>query len=280
MNTTINALLSRMNEDLERIALTAEHQLQLAEQCYQVVQLAMQELKEYALTYTFRDKEEEINFFKEVKPLFLKELIYYAELFDIESNKPVASKKILKDYYLSSLNRVSVFFERHQWLYMYHRIGKTNFDDMFYTRDKQPNDIVTYLMPEIDNRFSTLYSFKLSKIQAFETLKDYLQRSMFLLDNPELASMDTSAKKTKSRWTDSKNALIELAYALHARGSVNHGKGTIKQIITDLEILFNVQLGNYYRTFQNMRTRKKTRSPFLDGLQDSLGRFMDDTDLA
>ena len=279
MNTTINTLLSRMNEDLQRVSLAAENKLQRAEQSYHVVQNVMQELKTYALTYTFNNKEEEIHFFKEVKPLFLKELIYYAELFYLESNKPFGSREVQRNYYLLEMERVRMFFDRNKLLYTYYRTGKTLYDDLFYLRDIEHEFVMPQSLPEMDARFSTVHSFKLSKIQAFELLQDYLQKSIYLLDNPEISSMEAGAKKPKSTWTDSKNALIELAYALYARGSVNHGKGTIKQIITDLELLFNVQVGNYYRTFQNMRTRKKSRSPFLEGLQDSLGRFMDDTDL-
>ncbi|MEP0712451.1 MAG: RteC domain-containing protein, partial [Algoriphagus sp.] len=80
-------------------------------------------------------------------------------------------------------------------------------------------------------------------------------------------------------WTDSKSALIELAYALHSRGAVNHGKSDVKAIITLMESLFNVQVGNFYRTFQSMRGRKKNRTIFLDSLKESLVKRMDDTDM-
>jgi hypothetical protein len=280
MNTTINTLLSRMNEDLQQVALTAENPLQRAEQSYHIVQAAMQELKEFALGYTFTDKEQEIHFFKEVKPLFLKELIYYAELFDIESNRPVGSKEIVREYYLLSLNRIHVFFERHQWLYLYHRTGKTNFDDMFYTRDHQPDATVPHLMPEIDTRFSTLYSFKLSKIMAFESLTSYLTRSIQLMDEPATMAEDNSAKKHSMVWTDPKAALIELAYAIHSRGSVNNGRADVKHVITSLEHAFNISLGNYSAVFQqNIRIRKRnSRTSYLDQLREYLNRRMDDAD--
>ncbi|WP_057940545.1 RteC domain-containing protein [Algoriphagus resistens] len=80
-------------------------------------------------------------------------------------------------------------------------------------------------------------------------------------------------------WTDSKSALIELAYALHSRGAVNHGKSDVKAIITLMETLFNIQVGNFYRTFQSMRGRKKNRTIFLDSLKESLVKRMDETDM-
>ena len=271
-------LLTEMNEALETIRINAQDNLQIAEQSYKAVNESLRKLKGHILDNDFRNQDEEIHFFKEVKPVFLKELIYFTELFYIESNKPVASDNIVRDYYFLSLNRIRLFFERNQWLYIYHRTGRTNLDVMFYTREQQAENPLPDLWPEMDGRFSTLYSFKLSKILAFEQLKDYLQLSINRLDRPEQVDKPSSPKK-QSTWTDTKAALIELAYAIHSRGSVNHGKDDVKDIITDLEILFNVQVGNFYRTYQSMRIRKKNRTLYLDTLKESLEKRMDEADM-
>lgn len=271
-------LLTEMNEALETIRINAQDNLQIAEQSYKAVNESLRKLKDHTLENDFRNQDEEIHFFKEVKPVFLKELIYFTELFYIESNKPVASDNIVRDYYVLSLNRIRLFFERNQWLYIYQRTGRTNLDVMFYTREQQAENPLPDLWPEMDGRFSTLYSFKLSKILAFEQLKDYLQLCINRLDRPEQVDKPSSAKK-QSTWTDTKAALIELAYAIHSRGSVNHGKDDVKDIITDLEILFNVQVGNFYRTYQSMRIRKKNRTLYLDTLKESLEKRMDEADM-
>lgn len=88
-----------------------------------------------------------------------------------------------------------------------------------------------------------------------------------------------SDEKSKHQWTDSKSALIELDYALHSRGAVNHGKSDVKMIISNMESLFNVEVGNFYRTFQSVRIRKKNRTIFLDRLKESLEKRMDETDM-
>jgi hypothetical protein len=63
---------------------------------------------------------------------------------------------------------------------------------------------------------------------------------------------------------------------LYCRGSLNHGNADVKDIITELEYLFNVQLGNFYRTYFDMGIRKKSRTPYLDSLKETLERRMDE----
>jgi len=73
--------------------------------------------------------------------------------------------------------------------------------------------------------------------------------------------------------------LIELAYALQAVGSINQGHTDVKTIIQGLEGLFQIQLGNYYGVFnQNIRTRTKNRTEYLDQLKTAVIKRMDDSD--
>lgn len=273
-----NRLLSEMNEALEQITFESANTLQRAEKSYLAIQVIIEQLKVYVVEYVFKDMEEEIHFFKEIKPLFIKELIYYTELFYIETNKPVGSAEVIKTYYASCLHRMQVFFERNQYLYLYYRTGRTNHDEVFYRRNSMPDFVLPHCMPEIDTRFSTLHSFKLSKIMAYELLSDCLQHSILRIGQPEEVP-EMKTRKRKRIWTATKSALIEMGYALHASGAVNHGQGDLKELMQDLESFFNVRLGNFYRTIQSMRIRKKNRALYLDILKTSLEKYMDDADM-
>ena len=272
------SLFAGMNERLDEIAKTSENNLQLAERSYHTIQATLLELKEYIQTYQFKDQQEEILFFKEIKPRFLKELIFYMEVFYLEAGKPVGNTDAQTRYYKQASERINIFFERNHTLYIYYRMGKDNLDTSFFVRGGDNNRLQPEYSLDIDSKFSTVHSFKLSEIQAYEQLNEYVEQALYVINHPDAQAM-TRNKKNKNLWTDSKAALIELAYAIHSRGAVNNGKGDVKQIIADLEMVFNVQLGNFYRTFQSMRTRKKNRTPFLDTLKDSLEKRMDDTDL-
>ncbi|KAA6308142.1 hypothetical protein EZS27_040179, partial [termite gut metagenome] len=54
---------------------------------------AFNRLKAFILSYSFRDEEEEIFFFKEVKPKLCYRLIYYRIVYNIEMNRPIGVDK-------------------------------------------------------------------------------------------------------------------------------------------------------------------------------------------
>jgi hypothetical protein len=268
-----------MNEALAEVAMHSENSLQMAERSCQIIRSKIHELKKFIHSYTFKDQDEEILFFKEIKPQFIRELIYFTELFYIEANKPMGDKIILEAYYRQIIHRNRIYFDRNQGFYVYYLSGKTIYDSLYFLRESDEEPLNSEYMPDIDLRFSTIHSFKLGKLQAFENLQRYLNNAISLLYNSEGLILQKNDKHVKNRWTDSKAALIELVYALHSRGSINNGKGDVKQIVTGLESFFNVQVGNFYRTFQSMRIRKKNRTVYLDTLKESLERRMDETDL-
>ena len=72
--------------------------------------------------------------------------------------------------------------------------------------------------------------------------------------------------------------LRELLYALQSAGLFNNSKIDRKQLANQLEHFFNIDLGNYYRVFQEMRIRKINRTTFLDQLKDRLIQRMDEAD--
>lgn len=54
---------------------------------------AFRQLKSFILSYNFKDEEEEIFFFKDVKPKLCLRLIYYRKIFNIEMNRPTGIEK-------------------------------------------------------------------------------------------------------------------------------------------------------------------------------------------
>ena len=54
---------------------------------------------------------EEINFFRNIKPKFLSKLIYYRKIFDIESSLPVGLSSDINAYYLHVLDTIKNYIE-------------------------------------------------------------------------------------------------------------------------------------------------------------------------
>jgi len=73
-------------------------------------------------------------------------------------------------------------------------------------------------------------------------------------------------------------ALIELIYALHTEGVFNNGTSELKEVTSFFESTFNVDLGQFNRTFLEIRSRKCERTKFLNTLKEKLILRMDDAD--
>lgn len=217
----------------------------------------------------FQDVEEETYFYKHIKPKFHALYIYHATIFNVESDKPIGSKKTCHRYFHNELRRIDNFFYHHLELYKYYKSGKTHLDKEYFIRGhsfkENTIDIVT---PVIDKEFCTPQSINLAILLAFEQVKEYLQNSMLEIET--IGTPTINLKQHAITWTDTKVGLIELAYALHAAGALNNGKVTITQTMEFLQTTFHIDLGNTSRTFQSILARKKGDTAYLDRLKSAL----------
>ena len=71
---------------------------------------------------------------------------------------------------------------------------------------------------------------------------------------------------------------MELIYALHADGVFNNGTSELKEVATFFESAFDVDLGQFNRTFLEIRSRQSERTKFLNTLKEKLILRMDDAD--
>jgi hypothetical protein len=278
MTIIITKLYNEMTTKLEEIAISSENILQRAERSYHAIEAALWDLKKIIIHYEFKNNEEEIHFFKVLKPMFLKELFYFGEVFEIESWKPPVGVNEEIAHYMIGAKRMDLYFKMNIGLYTYYRTGSTSRDEDYFLRGRAIDDMIPPLSStDLDSRFSTIQSMQFGQLQAYEQFSSYLTQSIQRLQNP--TSTDTSVKDISGLvWTDSKTNLIEVGYMLFATKSFNFGKATLRDIISTLESAFNVRLGNYRRTFQNMRIRSN-RTSFLKKGEDDLVKYMDSTDM-
>jgi 3-dehydroquinate dehydratase len=77
LKARINYLLSNINEQLNFIDLEIDNQIQRCEKAIEVIVKSKDNLRALVLKHNFKSREEEIHFFKEIKPQFLSKFIYY-----------------------------------------------------------------------------------------------------------------------------------------------------------------------------------------------------------
>lgn len=239
---------------------------------------AFDQLKEFIIAYKFKDDDEEIFFFKEVKPKIFCHLIYYRKIYNIEMHRPVATVEAQKEFLKRKLDAIQDFNDKILDFYRYYRSGATYLDCAYFVRGKP--DTEQYLETfyyERDSQFSTNADFKVAKIIANDMLQAYLLSELELLDNYTQKVGNISFPKVKLTWTGSKTDLIELIYALDTVGCFSNGKIPLIQIAAYFESVFNIDLGNNIaRNFYDMRIRNQP-TPFLDRLGEEIRKRMENT---
>ncbi len=245
-------------------------------QAMQVCREYMNILQGYVLQHGFSSQSDEIFFFKQIKPKFYYQLIFYHRLYNIEISRPAGSIDDVILYFQNQLNQIRHFFEENKFWYQYYRSGETYLDEKLFLRNGQRFPL-SMRMYDINAHpsFSTSVDYIFSRIQANELLAGYLQKALLAGINDNSRALDFVSNQQPLMWTDPKSALIELAYALKSKGSFNNGKANLKEITDYLQTVFNIQLSNPTRDFQEILRRKTGYSNFLDSLRESYLKYID-----
>lgn len=226
----------------------------------------------------FKNDAEEINFFRNTKPQILGRLIYYNKVYRTETACPVSNGKMYNNYFSKQLTNLKREYIEHicnSDFYRYYRSGRTDRDNSYFKRGNiNYHDGLNSIVFEMDPSFSTFFDYKVSRIIANELLYSYLLTKINPDENPDLILQNSESYKDIF-WTDSKNSLIELIYALHASGAISHGKIGIRKISLMFQILFRIPLNDLHHSFHRMKTRSGSRTAFLDQLRTSLEEYMD-----
>lgn len=229
---------------------------------------------------SFPSQKDEIYFFKHIKPQFFSKLIYYGRLFNIESKRPRGNNAAQIKYLKTQIKKLQIFFNDNLEFYNYYRRGAISLDEQYFVRGKRdlrlPLESFHFL---IDVRFSTCQDGTVAIIMAYDMLIVYLQGEIDILTiNMDELNTKPMERPSKLFWTGSKTDLIELIYALHASNTINSGTVDIKELASHFEHFYNVDLGNYYHTFIEIRSRKTGRTKFLDKLIEMLNQRMEALD--
>lgn len=263
--------IKMLDSELKQIDNETPDILKKSELSILCINTCLKKLKEYICNNPFTSQEDEILFFKEIKPSVYSKLIYSVKIFNIESKRPNGSDISQKKYLLNELNKLEKFFSENLEFYQYFRNKMTYLDDKYFVRGKL--DLRLYVdtfIYDADPEFSTSHDYKVSKILANDLLNVYLKSELSQLDreeNPVIKSGYNS--KGKYSWTESKIALTEFIYAIHSSKCINNGNIDIKEIAMFMESLFHVELGDYYRDYLQIKCRQNP-TKFIDTLKSSL----------
>jgi hypothetical protein len=248
------------------------------ETCSRICEESLFELRQWVTAHSFPDRDCEIFFFKQVKPVIKARYIYYQKIHRLHAGYFNGSGLLEKERLEKELRDLARYFADNRDFYTYYRNGYTHHDELFFVRGQYDWKIC----PEVnhfDDLFATSFDGKLAELMAHELLMKYIDGML----NPSLKLTEPAAVTTsrpgadKLQCTASITDIVELGYALHAKGFFNDGKASIKDIMHLLSAMFKVNLGKFYDTSIQLRERKN-QTQFLDELKTSLIRYFNQFD--
>ncbi len=280
MRNPLHTIVTEIQKQERKLSAEASSLIDEAYKMTIYLQDLLRTIKEDVLKEGFASKDEEMLFFKQVKPNILGKLIYYNKVFRIETACPVDKGKLHECYFALQLRELKQEYKEHicnSEFYRYYRSGRTDRDEDYYMLGNiNYYDGLSSFVFEIDPKFSTYFDYKVAKIIANELTYNYITTKLSPEQNPDVLLQNGEAKDIF--WTQTKNALIELIYALHAADAISHGKLGIRKISMVFQILFRISLNDIHNSFHRMKTRAGSRTLFLDQLKYSLEEYMDRED--
>jgi hypothetical protein len=238
-----------------------------------VLREAYSQLKAFVLSYTFPNEEEEILFFKEIKPRLCFRLIYYRKLHNIELDRPIGTEK-QREYLTELLNDINKYNHKRLDFIRYYRSGSSHWDSLYFLRGQADTEqYMETFSHEFDSDFTTNGDFKVAKILSNDMLSDYLMREIEALnDNNNLIIGSFGFPAVKLTWKGTKAEFQEQILAWDS--AATFGDIPFTQLHSYMQNVFNIQLDSHLsRILDDLKTRN-TPTPFLDKLKNALLRRM------
>ena len=238
----------------------------------------LQQLRVVLRKRNFINKENEILFFKKQKPFIYGQLKFYAKLYKYLLQKPRGTDKSKRNYLDAEIKKLQEYYYYNSEFIKYYRQNATFLDEFYFLRG---NDNIGLLSDTshfyTDAEFSTSHDNAVAKILAYDLLLNHYTNELNDLKKStrKISNNEKLLESLSLTWTSNKIDLIELIYSLIASGAV---KGDIKDLATAFEKIFDIDLGNYYRSFLEIRGRKEDYARFLDLLKISLLKKIKEAD--
>ncbi|TWI85845.1 RteC protein [Lacibacter cauensis] len=141
---------------------------ELVQACFEIAGLYKEKMIAAVRNHTFERVEDEILFFKQIKPLFHAEVEFYTYCYHIILFKTVeleADKNELRNFYKRQLQRKEKLKKENPVFYEYVQERNTYADAEWFTRHNNSRD-------------SSLFDALMGKYLALEKFEDYLRTIM------------------------------------------------------------------------------------------------------
>ncbi|MDX9882241.1 MAG: RteC domain-containing protein [Prolixibacteraceae bacterium] len=265
-------IVEQLKDNLQKINSAEYDEIPKVEKSVGICSTALLELRDYVNRSDFKKQEEEIRFFKEIKPYVLSEYLYYSKLWEILVRQPVTSIRRKKKYLRQMIAETQQFLNDNTEFYLYCRSGASHLDEKYFVRT-EISCTLNCSRFIYDPFFSTNHDYTLAAIKANEKIAAYC--------NEELNKLKRWGKyrlvRSDMTWDHTKRDLMLIVYGIYYTDAVNKGSASIKDLVKGFESLFNVDLSGYYHIFYEAIQRQQPFE-YLDKMKDELEKRLEESD--
>lgn len=260
-----NSLLD-FEHELSLILNSNSNEVEKAKKIIIFIEDILKQLADWLKNHVFETIQEEIIFFKEIKPNIVAKLIFYKEMLLLIATLPLDKNKRVK-HYEKKIDAINQFHRNNREFIKYIKSHSTHFDELYFSRKKYKdiflNDCAVIIH---DAKLCTSHDFLLAEVIAHELLVLHIENRIDNLN--QSCAITNNQIQSNLHWTEKKVHLAELIYALHEAKVFDNGQADIKEITHVFEKAFQIELDdNIYGNFNAIKKRKTDQTRFLSHLQ-------------
>lgn len=273
-------IIGDLVKDLKKVDLTNPDAIIKAENSIKIIDASINELRKFVTANQFNSKQDEIDFFKQMKPEIVSKLILFVSIFDIESKRPKGGAKEQKKYFETEIKKFQDYYNENHVFYRYFEGGETHSDKLYFLRKNKTIRIhIDCFGSYMDDDFATNLDTTFAKFMGYKLAIEYFQKEIDKLSlNPNENQLQINGHRSNLIWTGTKVEATEMVYTLFASGVLNHGNAGIKEIADEFQLTFNIDLGNYYHSFSEIKKRKNVIPRFLNFAMAKLLAYIKDSE--
>lgn len=182
MKELADNLYQMMMSDIDLISKKGLSEVEVIECCFQITTTYWVRLRDRLANHQFKNQEEEIEFFKTVKPKFTSEIEYYNLLYHTQLFKPEYDPIEILKFWKREAERLGRFIQDNKLFYEYYKSGVVVQDEDYFIRDNRDlSNFKEAKVYDLDNRAATSHDHMVASILTLEKYDEYVKGQLKLL---------------------------------------------------------------------------------------------------
>ena len=181
MKQEFRRLYKEMLQDIHRCMQLELSERERVDGCFWIARNYWDKLKAILKMRGFKDENDEIDFFRNVKPRFTCYIEYYVILTEALVCVPI-SKDAAVSYWKEEVNRVKRFCDKHSDFIIYYQCKRRHSDAIYFLRKNNRATVVTLpAVYDADPEYGTSHDSIIRTFLAYDMYAKYVRKRLWEL---------------------------------------------------------------------------------------------------